>query len=327
MFFDSTTKRFFDDPLKFLQKRSLCPPDGVDGYLGSERGKIKMDDFASTGSTAKARSEDPVYKVVTRDHRVAYAELYVDRDLAGIQEQKDLKGRITSRRQNNVEGIDVVRMRASYAEAPHRRPIYFLPWDTKGAIVRLRIPPKGSVPGPDPDIFITAAINGCSVFVQGDPTSPTVYHAGGDTGQSDHNQAARYWRDMLHRIIDEKDRRGGFGQVMAEVNKTHYIKTPGTTGNMSTPTAERHERELKARLARDGRVTLTFINPWGCVMGIRRGDRWSFYLQENGTVICQYATKHKVEQRSYARPLALREIYPTGTRIAELTPSVPMRMS
>src|SRR5687768_14128981 len=48
--------------------------------------------------------------------------------------------------------------------------VQWLPW-LSHSIVGLTL-------GASPDIFVTAAINGCSVFVTGAPNAPTVYHAG-----------------------------------------------------------------------------------------------------------------------------------------------------
>ena len=74
------------------------------------------------------------------------------------------------------------------------RPIWFLPWADLN-IIRLTIPVKGTS-NPDPDIFFTAAINGCSVFVQGSARHPTVYHAGGVTNYAI-NDAVRFWREAV----------------------------------------------------------------------------------------------------------------------------------
>ena len=120
-----------------------------------------------------------------------------------------------------------------YAKAPHLVPIWFLPWDSAGAVIELDIPAKGTVRGDDPDIFFTAAVNGCSVFFRGTPKSPVVYHAGGDTCKgSDHVAAAKFWRDLMMGNVLGKD---VAAPGMKEVNKTDYIKTPGYKN--STPAA------------------------------------------------------------------------------------------
>ena len=41
----------------------------------------------------------------------------------------------------------------------------------------------GTTAIPNPDIFFTAAINGCSVFVNGNAADPTVYHGGAEQNE------------------------------------------------------------------------------------------------------------------------------------------------
>ena len=201
-----------------------------------------------------------------------------------------------------------MRFDASYDHTTGWTPIYFLPWDTTGAIIRLTIPPQGTL-STDPDIFFTATINGCSVFIQGTPASPTIYHAGGNTGQSDHNEAARFWRHALRNYIANSARATGFGTIAAEVNKTDYVKSPGTVGNSTTPRAQEYENYLKHKLDKTGKFSVTMVNPWGCVMGIRTGHNWDFYLQENATVVCNIVTKTGVLY--YARPMLSGRSTPT----------------
>lgn len=322
----SQTSRFVKDALAYMKKRSLCPPNEVAGDRGRLARTLDMTGFDSRGTTANYTVGSVGYRVMPRDRKVAYVELYEDRDRAGIGATMDASGNILVPGQQNNEGIGVVRFRSSFDVRPGWAPVYFLPWESGGAIVRLRIPPKGTT-DPDPDIFLTAAINGCSVFVQGDATSPTLYHAGGDTGQSDPNEAARFWRQALRHHINNSASARGRGRVAAEVNKTEYVKTPGTVGNSTTPRAQEYENWLKAKLDKAGRFTVTMVNPWGCVMGIRKGTAWSFYLQENATVICNIVTKSGVEQRYYARPMALRQIYPGGASLATMRMKVPVKVS
>ena len=79
---------------------------------------------------------------------------------------------------------DAVSVRASLAGAG--LPVYFLPWDARGAAVEMTIPSRN----PDlperthPRFFFTAVLSGCSVFFRGNRQYPTIYHCGtsGKTG-------------------------------------------------------------------------------------------------------------------------------------------------
>src|SRR5262249_55349580 len=118
----------------------------------------------------------------------------------------------------------------------------------------------------------------------------------------------------------------GRGRVFAEVNKTDYITTPGTKGNATTLKADQFEQLLKANLDK-GKFSVYMVAPWGCVMGIRTGTNWSFYLQENGTVICNIVSKNGVEIRKFSRPMGVRKIYPgTGVAVADLSMQMPVKV-
>lgn len=311
--FDSENEKFAKDPLAYMRKRSICPPDNITGDVnrGETATTLDTSGFVPTHTTFNTQPASIRYARVMRDMKVAYIKMYKDK-------RKDPNIR-------NDEGVHTIRFHSSFNAQSGYMPVYFLPWDVSGAIVRLTIPARGTL-NPDPDIFFTAAINGCSVFIQGAPTSPTVYHAGGDTGQSDHNQAARFWRDALNRHIQATASARARGHVVAEVNKTDYIKTPGTAGNMTTPRAAQLEALLKQNLDK-GSFSVYMVNPWGCVMGIRTGNSWSFYLQENGTVICNIVSKTGVVAHKFSRPMAIRQIYPgTGVCVADLSGQMPVKV-
>lgn len=311
--FDSENEKFMKDPLAYMRKRSICPPDNIvgDNTRGNTATRLDTSTFVPTFTSLNAQPRDIRYARVMNSMKVAYIKMFKDK-------RKDPNIR-------NDEGVDTIRFKSQFGSKAGYMPVYFLPWDVSGAIVRLTIPAKGTM-NPDPDIFFTAAINGCSVFVQGADTTPTVYHAGGDTGQSDHNQAARFWREALQRHINNTASAGARGRIMAEVNKTDYIKTPGTIGNSTTPKAMQYEALLKQNLDK-GKFSVYMVNPWGCVMGIRTGNNWSFYLQENGTVICNIVSKTGVEVRKYSRPMGIRKIFPGGgSSVADLSMQMPVKV-
>ena len=306
------TKKFFDTPLTFMEKHAIAPKAAAEGNRGQTAFDLDTSGFTPTINTLPSQPKSIRYARMMKGEKVAYVSFFKDKKMGGASGAEQ-------------EGIDVIRFDASYDDTTGWQPIYYLPWDP-GSIIRLSIPPKGTL-RTDPDIFFTATINGCSVFIQGDPDKPTVYHAGGDTGQSDHNEAAKFWRDALRKHIAKSASARARGVIAAEVNKTDYIKTPGTAGNATTARAQEYENWLKAKLDKAGKFTITMVNPWGCVMGIRTGADWAFYLQENATVICHHVTKTGVEQRYYARPLLIRQIYPGHGAVASMQMKVPVTIT
>ncbi|HTV42642.1 MAG TPA: hypothetical protein VMF08_18910 [Candidatus Sulfotelmatobacter sp.] len=305
----SLTSDFFASPLEFAKENSICPPDDIGGYKGKQAAVLDTSGYKGIGPGTEVTSVK--YSRVMRSKKIGYIELFNDMRAVG-----------------NNEGLGVVRLKTQYSTFGEAGPVYFLPWDAGGAIVKLRIPNKGAH-APDPDIFFTAAINGCSVFVQGNPDAPTVYHAGGGTGRSDANDAARFWRQTLANHIKDSQSAQGRGKIGGEVNKTDYVKTPGTVNNQSTPRAEAYERQLKEKLNKKKSFQVTTVFPWGCVFGVRTGVNWAFYLQENATVKCDYVSWFKpVRTVSYARPVQLTKIFPGGTsRIASMSHLVPVKIS
>lgn len=305
------TKDFFASPLKFMKKYAIAPPSNVEGNKGNNVATLDTTGFVPTVA-AGAQPASIRYAGMSAGHKVAYVKFYKDKQMGG-------------RSGAEQEGIDALRFDSSYDETTDWTPVYFLPWDESGAIVRLHIPTKGTL-DPDPDIFFTAAINGCSVFIQGNPDNPTVYHAGGDTGQTDLNEGARFWRHALRNHIANSAAATARGTIAAEVNKTDYVKTPGSIGNSTTLRAQEYEDRLKVKLNKAGKFSVTMVNPWGCVMGIRTGNNWAFYLQENATVITSVVTKTGATTQYFARPMHIRQVYPGGGAVASMKMKVPVQI-
>lgn len=318
----SMTSDFMARPLEFAKTHAIAPPHGVEmeiqipnvsgegtstiktDYKGDEAKKLSVGDHATTLDTVG-------YSRVMRSKKVAYIEMFTDMRDGGA---------------SNREGKQVVRMRSQFSAFGEAEPVYFLPWDDRGYIVKLRIP-KLTRDNPGPSIFFTAAINGCSVFVQGDPDSPTVYHAGGSTGIKDPSEAARMWRQVLAKHIRDSATASARGSLGGEVNKTHYITSTATASGKSTTTAEQYERELHRLLDKKGSFRVEYVSPWGCVFGVRTGNDWAFYLQENATVTCNYVKKKEVRTVMYARPIQLSKVYPGGSsRIGSMTHQVPVKI-
>lgn len=198
------------------------------------------------------------------------------------------------------EGGDALYGAASYLDAAPGVPVYWLPWDSTGAIVELQIPAVGTRAGgrADPNVFFTAAINGCSVFISGTRQAPTVHHAGGDTATNGPAQQAAFWRNLMI----------GLGHAgVAEVNKEDYIKNAAVplvgVGGHSTQAARDYKTWLEGDYAGD--LEIEDVRPWGAVMGLRDGaGDWTFYLQENASV--SYFTLRK-KKRVFKKSIMVRE--------------------
>lgn len=323
----SLTSKFMRDPLAFAQVHSISPPHGVETIVKNEV-HDKPGEFVDTktdykGEQAKKLAVDASFGSSLAD--VGYSRVMRSKKIGYIEMYSDVRGHGGSDGGNN-EGKDVVRMRSQFSPFGEAVPVYFLPWDDRGFIVKLRIPKAVRGDG-TPDIFFTAAINGCSVFMQGAADAPTIYHAGGPTGIKDPSEAARMWRTVLNKHVMDSRTAMARGRVGGEVNKTNYIKSNASMGGQSTVTADNYERELHSLLDKKGSFRIETIYPWGCVFGIRINGDWAFYLQENATVSCHYVRKKDVRTVMYARPIQISKVFPGGSsRIASMSHTVPVKI-
>jgi hypothetical protein len=231
-------------------------------------------------------------------------------------------------------------------------PIWFLPWQSK-RVLKLKIedyttptlqpygigpaPVAGIDPLPNPGIFFTAAINGCSVFAIGGTRNPSVYH-GGITGSLEtqmptanfgalggtseavwHNlvEGARF--DNAGNITPKTPAQHAHGNTkqarhphFGEVNRSDYVaeRLPsgnilsrgtlpgGTAPKLTTSKAVELEKKLEKKIG----ITEVEVNPWGAVFGLRDSTgNWSFYLVKNATIGYKRYRYHKLGIIPYSR--------------------------
>ncbi|MEO7966637.1 MAG: hypothetical protein ABIT38_22280 [Gemmatimonadaceae bacterium] len=215
-----------------------------------------------------------------------------------------------------------------------RAPIWWLPWNGQGSLVKMKIEGLATSPtlnlGPgianqaNPNLFFTAAINGCSIFAYGDLDGPTIYHAGltGDVMLNLGESATRLgvstseeaWGALLNKVtFSGSDINPGGGARkqdtkanFSEVNRGAYVAerkgkgfyeardfVSGTTGKTT-----KRARNFQAWLERHptgAQLRAYSLSPWGCVFGIRTGNAWEMWLQRNATVIHSVAKRpHKL---------------------------------
>ena len=106
--------------------------------------------------------------------------------------------------------------------------------------------------------------------------------------------------------------------------KTHYVMEEATADaslKRTTESAAYFKWLKKHNLANRDKFRIKEVRPWGCVFGIRTGDDWQFYLQENATIryttvktTGSFLSKKTVEVDFYdvSRPMMIREIWPNG---------------
>lgn len=194
-------------------------------------------------------------------------------------------------------------MRVTYNRpSPSAVPCYYLPW-RKDHMMRIKLKPSPNHPKQeagvtlDPDLFVTAALQGCSVMVSGDPAQPLVYHLnasskkgandetfGGNDAQFDIAAQAKIghmqtlFGQAQLQSPKEGPKIGGVRQAAANpvtrgAHVTDYMigAKPGTNAVL---------RDFYRR--RFG-VNVT-VSQFGTVYGIRNGGTWKFYRQTRNRV-------------------------------------------
>lgn len=143
--------------------------------------------------------------------------------------------------------------------------------------------------GSHANYFITAALQGCSIFVTGDPASPTVYHLNANSvnvngGTEAQSQQAKV-RAMNSRFDAARKVMGGSQQSSASATMTDYM--PGMLSVAGTTQLEQEHGvsgtswyHLKTHAFRSfWKVDQDFLVQYGTVFGVRESGRWSFYFQ------------------------------------------------
>ena len=242
------------------------------------------------------------------------------------------------------EGGDAISFDSTYDANLGEVPVYFLPWDSDGASIRMTIPAKGTrgQGEPDPDIFFTAAINGCSIFFQGDRLSPTIYHCGGTTGfaKTQIDETVAFWEGVMGVFQQQGVALGAVAN--GSVNKKHYVTDPAThytehnaianidIDYFTTVRAKKYKAELERKYAL-GKLTVMESNPWACVLG-RRNDQgeWTFYMQENTTIVYSEVKRSlpnlfagKKQTARVSRPMVTWEVFPIGKGYLSVNPGIP----
>ena len=189
--------------------------------------------------------------------------------------------------------------------------VYFLPWlSLKVATLQLPQPPPGAS-----RFFCTSSLSGCSVFIEGPPQTPTVYHLGVDSSQ--HGKVGEFFDNAAlprgcpagmttaYRRKDAKAfwwallswKKGFVGTPadnhVVEVSKDDYLNSSRLR------TLTQHILGNRAVTPDDETISTT-----GTVFGYWSGGGWNFYLQENA-VIFGGRIKGQVNF-----PLCLSQVFP-----------------
>ncbi len=182
-------------------------------------------------------------------------------------------------------------------------PAYWLPW-AEDQIIRTVLRPSGkatgSLEGVDPDYFFTAPLTGCSVFVEGPPDQPIVYHA--NAKRHSGTFATQLTRQQFLRLqqakVEEMQKRfGAFSTQQEKQSRGEVRLGPGESGRQTSMLdymSRAHSSEFSNELeevvsaATKGEYTrieiagqkIVVTHAEGTVFGVRRKGDWTFYFQK-----------------------------------------------
>lgn len=222
-------------------------------------------------------------------------------------------------------GLEVLYTHFHDAPSGLTTPMYFLPWDPEGGAVQLTIPSRDAKLSAQkhPHIFLTAALSGCSIFISGTPSKPTIYHCGTEGMTDPKRSAADFWKDAMTQL-------GVSPKKVSAIHNVDYI-TPvkhddGKVLKRDQDIKDQLNKHYKAHAKQSLKIEST--KGWGAVFGIREGSDWKFYLQENVTITYyQIGTSEKgdvvplTQPRTVSRPAVVRQIFPGGGGVGRVMES------
>lgn len=318
-----------DSILDFFQEFSVEASDGkvrnptVVPGLEQEKPGSPLDSKAVYHSKVNRRNLVKFVEFVDStdqaDRQVAEHALMGRVDRGEVEFGSDRHNQLSADIRNRFAASNTVRGRGTLKTVIHDNPAagavpcYFLPWYRTGGAVEMKIPGRGDGPGSDdhPHFFLTAALSGCSIYVEGPANAPRVFHCGTEFNTPADREASEFW-DSLVRKYELK-------LSAAESIHSRDYMTP-TRGARGQGTFDETVAKGMLQKQYDRQLRIETTSNWGAVFGVRRGADWSFYLQENSSITYTKLRTTSVLKRlvvdgepvTVCRPLVVRQIFPAG---------------
>lgn len=317
----SIDQQFETHPLDFLQTHTVQPQD----FKNFDRTVQLYDQKTHTQPGGAAL--DSVLTVQRRVNQVAFTKLeqITDNTTNAISDHNSFKLFFEQRARITGAVTDYIAC-------------WFLPW-ASNHVTKMTIPPKvppkpGSGPvaaATDPDIFFTAAINGCSVMVTGDPRTPTIAHGGTTDNRSNlsHEDAFAGGNAKLHwtTLFRQNQQGSGNNGPIYGIHKGDYVNTAQSG---TTRAATMYSDYFKNTPSNNMRVET--VLPKGAVFGLRDGTgNWSFYLQKSVSITFTKLVKKKslLKGTNYVpatKEVSKGQLLPPEIVVDQRTVTVPIQL-
>lgn len=154
------------------------------------------------------------------------------------------------------------------------RPCFYLPY-VLNSTTRMKLSEPTTYNGPPVRFFATAAIDGCSVYIEGPAATPKVTHANAQNVRP--TTATDTWKKKRSKIrtkIQTMDTRYEHLQKQnaTVVERTDYI--------IDKPSRQTRAQADFARRIGIPATQVTSYQPFGTVVGFKDGNSWKFYMQK-----------------------------------------------
>jgi hypothetical protein len=284
----------YESMMAVLRETPICPPSDAGKDL-----KVSVETGSKNSPGGRKRAADAL-TAQWHKHKVQDLEDMVGFIKLGAHFKGDFMGALTFI-------VSTARNLPSAASRVGWIPCWYLPWGS-GKIYKIKIRSNATDPVlnfgnnidpmPNPRLFFTAAINGCSVFAVGNEANPSLYHGGFDPGDLtspviNNETTEEAWRRLLGRVNTQKTVRSvGKSDYIVELNHVAWNDQMARddmrvrVGFRSTgPKTTTRAAELEQFLQTNHQITLTSVNPWGAVFGLRADNNaWHFVLVKNAQV-------------------------------------------
>lgn len=194
--------------------------------------------------------------------------------------------------------------------------VWWLPWASK-RIAKIKIRSFATMPSlqigaddpiPNPELFFTAAINGCSVFVVGNPDGPSVYHAGVNGAleqRQDHETTEAAWE----RLVDRQGAMSvGKTDYVSELRAGNSADTDRITSGPLNLKTTRAAVALETKLGKNKKLSSIGVAPFGMVFGMRdAGGNWTMTLVRQATVTYRQLVVTGIKKRFLLPDKKIRE--------------------
>lgn len=205
----------------------------------------------------------------------------------------------------------------------NRIPLFYLPYrDDHNFRITLKVKDR------EPELrlvafFITEAVDGCSVYVEGTRATPTAYHINASstrgpddarmTGKFDHDSRVwqAKWNHMDQRFRTEGtkawtvQRAVGVVRASKVENDDYMIRAPGQIKAFMCAALQAMPKSVEGRQPQK-----VMIVTQGTVFGCFEPDGWHFYVQRRLQVVYLTATGGAAIAGIWV-PLAVKEFWPT----------------